>query len=246
MTSVEHINSKRLLVLAGGFGTRLKSVLGSVPKALAPIGDVPFLHLQIENWVKQGVTSFVFLLHNQAEAIVFFLDSERNGLLKNCEVQYIIEPIPMGTGGATAYAIQQLKLSGEFLLTNADTWLESGIDQIWKSKHPVISLVCSESAERYGTVEIDSHKNVTAFHEKRCNPAAGWINAGLYHLDAKWFAGWDEAPFSIERLLFPLLVNRGELKAELLHTNFIDIGTPDDYARFCRWAISEKAGFVWS
>ena len=64
---------KRMLVLAGGFGTRLQSVLANVPKALAPIGDTTFLHLQIEHWIAQGLRSFVFLLHHQAEQIITFL-----------------------------------------------------------------------------------------------------------------------------------------------------------------------------
>src|ERR1017187_6530825 len=112
----------KLLVLAGGFGTRLKSVVSEVPKALAPVGDVPFLHLQFEHWKNQGVTSFVFLLHHRADHIIDFINGEQYGLLKNCAVQWIIEPTPMDTGGAIAYAIQQLNIRGNFLVTNADTW----------------------------------------------------------------------------------------------------------------------------
>ncbi len=64
-----------LLVLAGGFGTRLQSVVSQVPKALAPVVGVPFLHLQIEHWKSQGIRSFGFLLHHQAELIIGFLQS---------------------------------------------------------------------------------------------------------------------------------------------------------------------------
>ena len=63
----------RLLVLAGGFGTRLKSVVNNVPKALAPVGSVPFLQLQIEHWYAQGIREFCFLLHHQADKIFTFL-----------------------------------------------------------------------------------------------------------------------------------------------------------------------------
>ena len=60
----------RLLVLAGGFGTRLKTSIGDVPKALAPIGGIPFLQLQLEHWLSQGVQEFNFLLHHQADQII--------------------------------------------------------------------------------------------------------------------------------------------------------------------------------
>ena len=68
-----------LLILAGGFGTRLKSVVSNVPKTMAPIDNVPFLHYQIENWIFQGVKSFVFLLYYQSDIIIEYL--EKIGLL---------------------------------------------------------------------------------------------------------------------------------------------------------------------
>ena len=66
----------KLLILAGGYGTRLRSVVSNVPKALAPVGSVPFLKLQLRKWLDQGVNHFVFLLHYQADQIVDFLKSE--------------------------------------------------------------------------------------------------------------------------------------------------------------------------
>ena len=90
-----------LFVLAGGFGARLQSVLDGAPKALAPVNEKPFLSLQIENSLSQEVNSFVFLLHHHADLIIDFLKSGENKLLKDCKVKYVVEPNPMGTGGAT-------------------------------------------------------------------------------------------------------------------------------------------------
>ena len=84
----------KLLVLAGGFGTRLQSVVSDVPKALAPVGNVSFLYLQLEHRIAQGVRSFVFLLHHQADLIIGFLKEEQIGLLKDCEIQWLVEPTP--------------------------------------------------------------------------------------------------------------------------------------------------------
>ena len=231
-----------MLVLAGGFGTRLQSVVAEVPKALAPVGPVPFLYLQIEHWIAQGLRSFVFLLHHQADLILSFLGSEKNGLLKDCEVTWIIEPTPMDTGGAVAYAVKQLNLSGDFLLSNADTWLGTGVQAISRSSAPSMSVLSLRDASRYGQVQFNDQFNVTAFSEKNVSQGPGWINAGLCHLNADLFKNWDGQPFSLERIFYPELAGRGALKALPLQTDFIDIGIPDDYFCFCHWIAAGRKG----
>ena len=230
----------KLLVLAGGFGTRLRSVVAEIPKALAPVGEESFLHLQIENWKNQGLKSFVFLLHHQADLIIDFLKNEKNSLLKDCEVQWLVEPTPMDTGGAIAYAVEQLKLSGGFLVTNADTWLGTGMREVWQAGSPSMAVVKVGNAGRYGNVHFDDKNLITSFKEKSAMAGAGWINAGLCHLHAELFKEWNHEPFSLERISFTKFAEQGKLKAVPLQTNFIDIGVPEDYFRFCRWIESEK------
>jgi NDP-sugar pyrophosphorylase family protein len=232
----------KLLVLAGGFGTRLKSVVAEVPKALAPVGDLSFLHLQIEHWKLQGLKSFAFLLYHQADLIIEFLKVEQNGLLKNCEVQWLVEPTPLDTGGALAYAIEQLNITGDFLVANADTWLGAGIKELWQASSPAMAVVNVADTERYGTVKLNGEGVVTAFFEKNASTGAGWINAGLSHLHVDLFKDWDHQPFSLERKKFSEWVSLGILKAVPLKEAFIDIGIPDDYFRFCRWIELKKVG----
>ena len=242
MRSNENGNAMKLLVLAGGFGTRLQSVVPEFPKALAPVGEVPFLYFQIEHWIAQGLRSFVFLLHHQANQIIDFLKSHQNGLLKNCEVHWLVEPTPMDTGGALAYAVEQLHLSGYFLATNADTWLGTGVKDVCQVNAPAMAVVELCDTSRYGGVRFDDQKRVVAFHEKSDSKGAGWINAGLCHLNSELFKNWNHQPFSLERISFPALVSSGDLKAVVLNTDFIDIGIPDDYFRFCRWITSNRKG----
>ncbi len=230
----------KMLVLAGGFGTRLQSAVANVPKALAPVGDVPFLHLQIEHWIAQGLRSFVFLLHHQADMVIRFLNAEQSGLLKDCEVRWLVEPTPMDTGGAVAFAVEQLHLSGDLLVTNADTWLGAGIEDIRQVNAPAMAVVERNDASRYGRVELGDQNRVTAFHEKSGGNVAGWINAGLCRLNAGFFKDWNHMPFSLERTTFPALVAQGDLKAVTLDADFVDIGVPEDYFRFCRWIASGK------
>ena len=232
----------KLLVLAGGFGTRLQSVLPGTPKALAPVGEAPFLALQLENWVAQGIRSFVFLLHHHADQITGFLDTVKNGLLKDCEVVSLVEPAPMDTGGAVAYAVRELGLDGDFLVTNADTWLGSGIRELTASRAPAMAVIRLNDSSRYGQVQFDDSHRVTAFTEKNALGAPGWINAGLCRLRADMFDNWDGSRFSLERQTFPELVQRGELRAVAIEPYFIDIGIPEDYQRFCRWIEAGRKG----
>jgi NDP-sugar pyrophosphorylase family protein len=224
-----------MLVLAGGFGTRLKSVVNDVPKPLAPIGDIPFLYLQIENWIKQGVSSFVFLLHHQADLVIKFLQEEREGLLKGSEVAWVVEQTPKDTGGAIACAVRELQLDGTFLVTNADTWLGDGVEHLFKSATPAMAVIHQDNVSRYGQVHFDSKGKISGFTEKGASLEPGWINAGLCHLDANLFSDWDGLAFSLERSAFAALARKGNITAVPLQTDFIDIGIPDDYFRFCRW-----------
>jgi len=232
----------KLLVLAGGFGTRLQSVVSEVPKALAPVGGVPFLYFQIEHWISQGLQSFVFLLHHKADLIIQFLKFEKTRLLKDCEVIWVIEPKPMDTGGAVSYALRELQLTDNFLLTNADTWLDSGVQAVAQSKVPSMSVLRLNDANRYGQVQFDDELKVISFNEKNDRYVPGWINAGLCHLKVDFFLDWDGYPFSLERVLFQRLVDQRALTVVVLQTNFIDIGIPTDYSRFCSWIKNDRRG----
>jgi len=231
-----------LLVLAGGFGTRLRPAVSDVPKPLAPVGGRPYLAYLIESWLDQGVSSMSFLLHHQAAMIEEFLYSlKQNGLMRNCTLQIVKEPKPLGTGGAIALAVAELGLSQSFLVANADTWLGTGIGEMASVDAPAMAVVPVENTARYGSVTINTDK-IIAFEEKQHSKGPGRINAGLYHLHPASFAGWDGQAFSMEQVLFPALVNVGTLNAVELKTDFVDIGIPSDYFRFCRWIDAGKTG----
>lgn len=225
----------RLLVLAGGFGTRLRAAVKDIPKALAPVGDEPFLRLQLERWRSQGVTEFCFLLHHQADQLISFIVAEQAGLLSNCHVDWLVESSPLDTGGAVANAIRELQLKGDFLVANADTWLGAGLSELIRNPSPAMTVVKRQDVGRYGQVQFDESFVITRFIEKGEISEPGWINAGAFRLSAELFDNWDGRPFSLERRLFADLVRARQLKAVPLQTDFIDIGIPEDYRRFCRW-----------
>lgn len=236
------MKSIELLVLAGGAGTRLRSAVAEVPKPLAPVLGRPYLWYLLESWRAQGVDKMTFLLHYQADLIRAFLTTQQDdGLLKGCEIHVVAEPAPLGTGGAVAYAVSERRPTGSFLVANADTWLGTGIASMAAAQWPAIASVHVEDPGRYGQL-MSVEGKVVSFEEKQSGAGPGRINAGLYHLHAKYFSDWRGEPFSLERNLFPKLVDAGELKDVALATDFIDIGIPEDYFRFCRWIESGKIG----
>ncbi len=225
---------RRLMILAGGFGTRLSSIIKDVPKPLAPINGKPFLYYILEKWVENGIKEIIFLLHHRAEQIITFVNSEKEfGVLANCDIQFVFENKPLGTGGSIANAVLKLNLTGSFLVTNADTWLSSGYEEIIDSPTNSIGITKVNNAARFGTVKVLNNR-IISLEEKTDIAQPGWINAGIYHLDSEIFFG-HVGNFSLEREIFPQLIAEDKITAIPVDTEFIDIGIPDDYRRFCDW-----------
>jgi D-glycero-alpha-D-manno-heptose 1-phosphate guanylyltransferase len=220
-----------LFLLAGGFGTRLSSVVKDVPKPLAPIHGRPFLAYLLENYRRQGIRQFVFLVHHKAELMKAFMEEEkRQGVLKGCDVKLIEEYEPLGTGGAVKAALEELSGIGHFLVANADTYLSAGIAEVLSTDAPAIATVWQENTARYGSLKTEG-TNITQFIEKSPNAGAGWINAGLYSLHKRLFDKMPAGPFSIENTLFPELLEQKILKFAAIDGDFIDIGIPEDYEK---------------
>jgi D-glycero-alpha-D-manno-heptose 1-phosphate guanylyltransferase len=236
------VESLPMLVLAGGFGSRLQSAVSDVPKPLAPVQGTPFLKFQLDNWVSQGIRSFVFLLHHKAQMIIDFLKSEMDSGLLGCQVKWIIESKPMGTGGAVLNAVNELGITGAFLITNADTWLSGGISELVEVSELGMAVMYVDNIKRYGSVNIIDDR-VAGFSEKGQSTGGGWINAGLCKLTQGVFldtAVPQDSPFSLEEVIFPHLAVNNRLKAICLSGAFIDIGIPADYHEFCNWIASQK------
>ena len=230
----------KLLVLAGGYGTRLKSTVEDVPKPLAPVLGVPFLKLQLELWVSQGLNEFIFLLHHQADQIIDFLKSQLSHDYRQCRFDWLVEDHPLGTGGAIANAVRCFSLKNDFLIANADTWLGGGMDQLKIARTPAMAVVKRDNIDRYGRVLINENSFIVKFKEKEKSSRSGWVNAGVSKLSPKLFKSWDGSPFSIEKNLFEDLSNKHILSAIKISCDFMDIGIPEDYIKFCNWIKEGK------
>lgn len=232
---------KTLLVLAGGFGTRLRSIVSDVPKPLAPVAEKPFIVHLIDHWLNQGVKDFIFLLHyeaHQIETVLGQVAADNKAL--NARFRIIIEEAPLGTGGSVLNAIYEFGIDDDFLVANADTWLESGVQDISEKTPCALAAISVQNSERYGSLEL-SGETITSFQEKSKSKEDTYVSSGLYHLTPSIFSGFIRGSnFSLEEDVFPALVSIGQLSVLKVSGNFIDIGIPEDYLKFCKWMESGK------
>lgn len=219
------------LVLCGGLGTRLRSVISDRPKPMAPIGGKPFLHLLLASLVRKGVTDFVLATGFQGGQIEeYFGDGKAIG----ARIAYSLEETPLGTAGAIRLA--EPLLHGDFLVLNGDTFV--GFDPVdlagIKARTRAVTVMALrkvEDSSRYGSVTVDGTGRVRGFAEKGGPAGAGLINAGVYLADRELLAQIEPGKaVSLEREVIPRLLDRGIFGCETGGL-FIDIGVPEDYHR---------------
>ena len=210
--------------------------MSDVPKPLAPVCGKPFLMYLVENCISQGANDLIFLLHFEAQKIEnMLLDMTSRGLLKGVLIRTLTEKAALGTGGAILNAVHNFEFENSFLVINADTWLGTGLRLMDESESPSLAAVKVKNCSRYGALLI-SDGRVNQFKEKDLSLKDGWINAGSYHLHPKdLLVGGYGTCFSLEEKVLPRLVDEQNLAVVPIETEFIDIGVPEDYFRFCDW-----------
>ncbi|EAC2042710.1 D-glycero-D-manno-heptose 1-phosphate guanosyltransferase [Campylobacter jejuni] len=214
------------IVLAGGLGTRLKSVVQDLPKPMAPINGKPFLAFVLEYLKKQGITEVILSVSYKYELIQECFKDEFDGM----KIRYNIEKELLGTGGAIKDALKFIQ--NQAYVLNGDTIFDIDLKKIVLNDSKIcIALKQMQNFDRYGTVNIDDQGIVTSFEEKVFKKR-GLINGGIYLLKKDIFDEFDlEKKFSFEEFL---QVNYKILKiqAQIFDDYFIDIGIPEDYRRF--------------
>ena len=232
-TRYDRLRMKALL-LAGGFGTRLRPLTFNTPKPIVPILDRPFLYHQID-LLKQvpDIDEVILSLNYRPDRIEAVVGSGNDAGLP---IRYVVEPQPLGTGGAVKFAAPYL--DGTTIVFNADVLTEVNLATVverHRTRRASATIVLAPVADptRYGLVETDGDGNVTRFIEKP-DPAqitCNTINAGIYVLEPETL---DRIPadtkYSIERRYFPSLVERGDAFSAYVERGYwLDIGTPAAY-----------------
>ena len=224
---------KTAIVLAGGLGTRLRSVVADVPKPMAPIMNQPFLAHQLDYWLTQGIEHFILSVGYKHEVIMDYFQS----YYKGAKIDYVIEQLPIGTGGGLLNAVNVSKINRPFLLLNGDTYFTVNLTNLIKFADSndadwTFALFTNNDSQRYMGISIAEDGEILQLNAKNNNLVSGgvyWIrNAEM--LSA--FAYDYKEPISLEHDILPnLLENNFRLFGFEYNAPFIDIGLPHDYNR---------------
>ncbi len=213
--------------LVGGLGKRLGSLTHSMPKPLVEVMGQPFLDILIEEAARHGFDDILLLSGYLGDQ---FLDRYNQKKVRGAHIRVVVEPKPLGTGGALRFAMPHLQ--PKFLLANGDTFFNINLRAL-AAEVPtdggVMALCNRMEGTRYGRVGVED-RLVTGFYapiERDYGP----INGGIYALDRSVVSRVGEGVVSLETAIFPVLAKEGLLAARTFDSYFIDIGVPDDLER---------------
>ena len=227
------------ILLCGGLGTRLRSVVSDRPKPMADIAGKPFLHYLVKMLSESGVKHLIFALGYMGEQIeAYFQSGEDYGL----SISYSYEDSPLGTGGAIRNALSHV--SGEnVLVLNADTFFHTDYKSLLREqlKNKAAMTIASRKIEdisRYGAILKDETGRILRWNEKMSSdqvetPRPGEINGGIYVMQKSLIEKIPEGKQSLENDCIPAWLEDGlYLQAIPSDGYFMDIGIPEDYAQF--------------
>jgi D-glycero-alpha-D-manno-heptose 1-phosphate guanylyltransferase len=220
-----------VIVLAGGLGTRLKSVVNDLPKPMAPVKNKPFLEYVLK-WISEyPIDNIVLSTGYKSEKIEEYFKNEYNKI----PIKYAREDKPLGTGGGIFNALKYTQ--GEnVIIVNGDTYFPIDLNSFFamhlKGKANIsIALKEMENFDRYGSVSINKKGNILRFHEKRPQ-LHGLINGGIYVLNKRIIDIYNlPLSFSFETEILEKEMNVNLIKGFVFNTPFLDIGLPEDYSR---------------
>ena len=218
------------IVLAGGFGTRIKHLLGDLPKPMASVNGKPFIEWVVRYLAKQKIRNVVLSTGYLAETIEKHFQSQP---LKNVRVRCVPETKPLGTAGGFLNAARHAREKPQaWLVLNGDSLAPAPLDKMFQSLTEsnvggAILGVLMTDASRYGTISQNTRGELTGFNEKK--PGAGVINAGVYLFRSSVVELFQlREPLSFETDVFPALIRLGvKLKVCVTDAPFLDIGTPE-------------------
>jgi D-glycero-alpha-D-manno-heptose 1-phosphate guanylyltransferase len=222
---------REAIILAGGLGTRLKSVVADLPKSLAPVAHKPFLAYLLDYAGQQGIEKFIFALGYKTEQIETFVKE----YLPAGSYDFSVEDQPLGTGGAIYNACSRISERHSIVL-NADTFFAVPFSALAEMQYKydalcTLALKPMTAFDRYGVVNIGAEHDVTGFSEKKWQQK-GLINGGVYALSVQRFLQKSfPFVFSFEKDYLEKEYGRDKIRATVSDHYFIDIGIPEDYQR---------------
>ncbi len=250
---------KQAVILAGGLGTRLKSVVNDRPKPMALVNEKPFLEYVLEELKKNGITDIIFAVGYKGSMVEdYFGDGSRFQM----NIRYSYEDGQLGTAGAIKNASELIN-GKDFYVLNGDTYYKidyGRLEELNEQNNSIMTLVLRrvEDVSRYGRAVLDGER-LTAFNEKMENKpkkelkshskkkgkkkpgnsrqkpvkTAGTINGGIYYMTPRIFDYIPDGKVSLENEVIPELLKQDCFISGIVNEGyFIDIGIPEDYFKF--------------
>jgi NDP-sugar pyrophosphorylase family protein len=220
-------DERQVVVLAGGLGTRLRSLGGDLPKALRPVAGRPFLELMLAPLRAQGFRRFHFCLGARSDQLARHLD----GLRPDLDLEIEVEPAPCGTAGALLRSAAQL--DEVFLLVMGDTYFDfdhGSLFDLLPDRADGLLVVTSADSGVIPNVGLVTSL-VTAYD--KAGVGEGWVDTGVAVLRRRSLQalGEERPPLDLGAL-FRRLIARRLLHAVTTDRRFYDIGTPERYRGF--------------
>jgi D-glycero-alpha-D-manno-heptose 1-phosphate guanylyltransferase len=215
------------VILAGGFGTRLRPAVGDVPKPLAPVAGRPFLAYLLEKLERAGLRRVILATGYGSPLIAAAFGNRHGGL----DIVYNSETVPLGTGGALWQALPRCEGKRAFVL-NGDTYFDLDLAAMGRAPACDVLVAVRPVADRarYGSVRLEGRR-IVAFEEKGAS-GPGIVNAGIYLTRRDLAARLPRvAPFSFEHDVLERELRLLSIEAFRSEAAFIDIGTPEDFTR---------------
>ena len=220
-------SSRQCVILVGGKGTRLGALTRDTPKPLLAVGGRPFVSYLIQEAARHGFGRILLLAGFKADAFAGELAQLKTAIPVPVEIDIVVEPEPLGTGGALRFAAP--KLDDEFLMLNGDSFFDINLLDLASPKLSGVgrlALKHQADVSRYGTVEV-AGENIRAFREKTDAGREGLINGGVYWLKRDILDHIGPGAVSLETDVFPKLAGLGLLTGKVYDRFMLDIGLPD-------------------
>jgi len=219
------------IILAGGKGTRLRSVITDIPKCMAPVQEKAFITFILDFLNDAHFSKVIISVGYLKEYIINNLGNS----FKNIEIAYSMEESPLGTGGAIKAALELCKNDNVFVL-NGDTYFRPELKLMAKEHETkqadiTIAVKHMNDVSRYGSVNFNNTQEITSFCEKNQKTSAGFINGGIYLINKSIFHHHTASIFSIENDFFKNKINVLKMQVHISDAFFLDIGIPEDYSK---------------
>lgn len=217
------------IILAGGQGTRLSTIVSDVPKPMANVCGSPFLEILINELRNKGIRHIILALGYKAEVIQNYFGNK----YKDIKISYVVESKQLGTGGAIKLATTMMGTDNALIL-NGDSFIQIDMKLantlLEKHSSPIIFGVCVNNSFRYGRVDHDNGI-IVGFREKG-EVGSGIISAGVYIFPKNLLNDFSpNTYFSIEDDYFKFIKKEHKFRLAITESYFIDIGIPEDYQR---------------